>query len=392
MNARPRMKRFPHHTPPFALPFLLLCTILVLFMCALPATADVPAVLLACSHATSPSANFTCSFPEAPSATVPDGPPYTIKCIDNSSVEPNQSIASWKWDFGDGGTSTDQNPRHTYSEASSYDIRLKVTTFCGEQYTNTTVRFISIYCSVPEPGFTTNVTEGYAPLAVGVTDSSKNTRQDISRWIYWFDNADSSSERNPVFVYTAPGTYTINQTVWKDCIQLGSSFYSPATRQIKVNPPLTVLPANETNMTPASPVTAAVPVAPAPVVTSVVPGPGTATEPAPDSAVVPGTGTLSVNTEPAGAQVFIDDVLRGTTPATVPDLSPGSHTLRLEEEGYTSMTIPIQITGGQTNTLSTSLLPVSGGIAILPVIALGLIILGVIGMGIFLVKRQRQQQ
>ena len=99
-----------------------------------------------------------------------------------------------------------------------------------------------------------------------------------------------------------------------------------------------------------------------------------------------------MNTEPAGAQVFIDEVLRGTTPATVPDLSPGSHTLRLEEEGYTSMTIPIQITGGQTNTLSTSLLPVSGGIAILPVIALGLIILGVIGMGIFLVKRQRQQQ
>ena len=389
MNARPQMKRSPHRTPPVALSFLILCTILVLFVCAIPVTADVPAVLLACSHATYPTANFSCSFPEALSATIPDGPPYTIKCIDNTSFEANQSIASWKWDFGDGGTSTDQNPRHTYSEASSYDIRLKVTTFCGEQYSNTTVRFVSIYCSVPEPGFTTNVTEGYAPLAVGVTDSSKNTRQDISRWTYWFDNAHSSSERNPVFVYTAPGTYTINQTVWKDCIQLGSSVYSPATRQIRVNPPLTVSPVNATTMLSAAPVTTTEPVAPA--VTSEGPS-SVATASVQEGTGVSNTGTLSVNTEPAGAQVFIDDILRGTTPATVMDLPAGSHTLRLEREGYSPMTMPVQITGGQTNTLSTSLLPVSGGIAILPVIALGLIIIGVAGMGIFLYKRQRQQQ
>lgn len=391
MNARSPMKRFPQHTPPVALPVLQLCIILVLFVCAVPATADVPAVLLACSHATYPSANFTCSFPEDPSATIPDGPPYTIKCIDNTSVEANQSIASWKWDFGDGGTSTDQNPRHTYSEASSYDIRLKVTTFCGEQYTNTTVRFLSIYCSVPEPGFTTNVTEGYAPLAVGVTDSSKNTRQDISRWTYWFDNTHSSSERNPVFIYTTPGTYTINQTVWKDCVQLGSSFYSPATRQIRVNPPLTVSPVNATTMLSAAPVTPGVPVPPAPAMTSEVPASVATTAPAQEGTGVPGTGTLSVNTEPAGAQVFIDDILRGTTPATVMDLPAGSHTLRLEQQGFTPMTMPVQVTGGQTNTLSTSLLPVSGGIAILPVIALVLIMLSVAGAGIYLYKTRKDE-
>jgi len=390
MNARLLMKRSPHRTLPVTLPFLLLCSVLVLFVCAIPVTADVPAVLLACSHATYPAADFTCSFPEDPSATIPDGPPYTIRCIDNTSVESNQSIASWKWDFGDGGTSTDQNPRHTYSDASRYDIQLAVTTFCGTQYTNKTLTSISIYCSVPEPGFTPNVTEGYAPLAVGVTDSSKNTRQDITRWTYWFDNTHSSSERNPVFVYTTPGTYTLNQTVWKDCVQLGSSFYSPATRQIRVNPPLTVSPVNSTTMLSAAPVTTAAPVTPAPAVTSEVPASVATTAPVQEG--TPGTGTLSVNTEPAGAQVFIDDILRGTTPATILDLPAGSHTLRLEQEGYSPMTMPVQIAGGQTNTLSTSLLPVSGGIAILPVIALVLIMLSVAGAGIYLYRTRKNQE
>ena len=395
------MKRSHHHFLCIALTVLLICIILVPCVSAAAKTKTptpttppptVPPILQACSQARIPTANFTCNFPGDTSAPTPDGPPYTIKCIDNSSAEFNQSVVSWKWDFGDGGSSTDQNPEHTYSDVSRYDITLTATTFCGSQYTNTTSGSITIYCSVPEPGFSTNVTEGYAPLAVEVTDSSLRTRDDITRWTYWFDTTHSSNERDPVFVYTTPGTYTINQTVWKDCIQLGSNSYPPATRQIIVKPRETTTPAvNGTNVTPTVRRTGAAPAGTTPVVTSGAPGPVAGTTPV-KHAGVPGTGTLSVTTDPAGAQVFIDGVPQGITPATIPNIAVGSHTLRFEREGYTQMTVPVvQITDGTITTFSTALTPEPTGIALLPVIAMGIIILGIIIGGAYLYLKQRAE-
>jgi hypothetical protein len=383
------MKRSHHHIICVALSVLILCVVLVPVVSAAQTTPTVPPILQACSQARSPAAGFICGFPGNESPVIPDGPPYTIKCFDNSSTEFNQSVVSWKWDFGDGGTSNDQNPEHTYSAASRYDVKLTVTTFCGAQYSNSTIGFVTTYCSAPEPGFTTNVTEGYAPLVVRVTDTSLRTRTDITRLTYWFDNTHSSNERNTVFTYTTPGTYTINQTVWKDCVQLGNINYTPASRQIKVNPLTADIPVNETNAGPKTTITGAGPAAPAPAVINTTPESVMTTSPAQMPVGVTGTGTLSVISEPAGAKVFVDDVLRGTSPAEVPDLSPGAHTLRFEREGYENMTMAFSIRGGQTTTLSTSLMPVPGGIALLPVIILSLIVLSVLVGGMYLYLKQR---
>ena len=40
------------------------------------------------------------------------------------SIRPR--ITSWKWDFGDGETSTDQNPIHQYKKAGEYVVVLSV--------------------------------------------------------------------------------------------------------------------------------------------------------------------------------------------------------------------------------------------------------------------------
>lgn len=37
------------------------------------------------------------------------------------------TVNHWLWDFGDGTTSTEQNPSHTYSEAKTYTVTLTVT-------------------------------------------------------------------------------------------------------------------------------------------------------------------------------------------------------------------------------------------------------------------------
>ncbi len=49
--------------------------------------------------------------------------PLTVCFTDQSTG----SITSWSWDFGDGGTSTQQNPSHTYSDAGDFTVSLTVT-------------------------------------------------------------------------------------------------------------------------------------------------------------------------------------------------------------------------------------------------------------------------
>jgi PEGA domain len=71
--------------------------------------------------------------------------------------------------------------------------------------------------------------------------------------------------------------------------------------------------------------------------------------------ILPTTGTLSVTTTPAGATIFIDGVQRGVSPATVPGLAPGSHTLVLMMNGYNDLTATVTITAGQTATYTTDL-------------------------------------
>lgn len=382
-------------------PLPVLCLVLTLFiLCGiLPgvsaapanATPTVPAILQACSQARAPVANFSCSFPGDTSAATPDGPPYTMKCRDSSTSDPNQTIVSWKWDFGDGGSSTDQNPEHTYAEVNRYDVRLTVNTFCGSQYANTTANPVGIYCSVPVPDFTTNVSSGYAPLAVQFTDASVKTRDDITRWTYWFDDIHYSNDKNPVWVFTQPGIYNVNQTVWKDCIQLGSSIYPAAKHQIKVYPSGNGQAANTTNATPTPsprPTTAA-PVATTPAVVATTPAPTPEITPEPTKTGTPGRGTLSIDTQPPGAEIYVDDVLKGKSPATIPDLAAGSHTVRFEHDGYQSMTLPVTVPDRDTSTVATTLMPAQGGIAILPLAALCFIVVGILVGAIYLYLRQR---
>jgi PKD repeat protein len=74
-----------------------------------------------------PTASFT--------ATPVSG--HTMQFADTSSGAPT----SWSWDFGDGGTSTQQNPSHTYAAAGPYSVKLTATNAGGS---NQTVKVINV--------------------------------------------------------------------------------------------------------------------------------------------------------------------------------------------------------------------------------------------------------
>ncbi|WP_162198324.1 PKD domain-containing protein, partial [Methanosarcina sp. 2.H.T.1A.6] len=68
--------------------------------------------------------------------------PFIVKFTDTSTGK----VSSWTWDFGDGSTSTDQNPTHTYVTLGSYKVTLTAT---GPGGSNTTTAADSITVSEP---------------------------------------------------------------------------------------------------------------------------------------------------------------------------------------------------------------------------------------------------
>jgi hypothetical protein len=115
------------------------------------------------------------------------------------------------------------------------------------------------------------------------------------------------------------------------------------------------------------------------------------TAPAPVPAeLLPGTGTLFVVTSPAGAQVFVNEVLLGSSPATIPGLTAGLYNLRLEKSGYRNKAVRVDIGDGRVTEYSTALETESGGTGIVPIIAVVLVIAAGAGTACWYVKKKKK--
>ncbi|MEM7365265.1 MAG: PKD domain-containing protein, partial [Pseudomonadota bacterium] len=121
------------------------------------------------------------------------------------------TIASWSWEFGDGNTSTDQNPVHTYAAGGTYTVDLTVTDNLGA--TDTTSQGVTVTAPNGDPvaGFTFATTD----LSADFTDTSTDDGT-IASWSWDFGDTNTSTDQNPVHAYAAAGTYTVNLTVTDD--------------------------------------------------------------------------------------------------------------------------------------------------------------------------------
>ena len=66
-------------------------------------------------------------------------------------------------------------------------------------------------------------------------------------------------------------------------------------------------------------------------------------------------GVLVVESRPAGAKVFLDGKLIGTTPLSMPAVSAGQHTVRLERDGYRRWSSTVRMAGSGQNRVTASL-------------------------------------
>ena len=66
-------------------------------------------------------------------------------------------------------------------------------------------------------------------------------------------------------------------------------------------------------------------------------------------------GALAVDSRPAGARVFMDGTLVGTTPMALPSVPAGSHAIRLEHDGYRRWASSVRIVASEKNRVTASL-------------------------------------
>ena len=129
--------------------------------------------------------------------------PLNVSFTDNSTGSP----ASWKWYFGDGTNSTDQNPVHTYSKAGKYSVTLSASNAAGSSsVTKSSYIVVSNGVNTPVAAFSASPTSGNAPLNVSFTDSSTGSP---TSWKWYFGDGTNSTDQNPVHTYSKAGIYSV---------------------------------------------------------------------------------------------------------------------------------------------------------------------------------------
>jgi gliding motility-associated-like protein len=115
------------------------------------------------------------------------------------------NASTYSWTFGDGGTSTLQNPTHTFATSGTYAVSLIAISQGG--CTNT----ISIPVKVdplPEADFTSNSVCIDAPTVF--TDASAvPAPSSISQWAWDFGDGSTALTQNPSHIFTTAGTHTV---------------------------------------------------------------------------------------------------------------------------------------------------------------------------------------
>lgn len=129
--------------------------------------------------------------------------PLDVSFLDESTGQ----ITSWAWSFGDGGTSSQQHPRHTYQSPGTYTVMLTVT---GPGGSDTASRAVTARVAPPIAAFSAIPRIGWMPLTVTFTDQSSGA---ITNRLWAFGDGSSSSAQNPVHTYLTPGNHLVTLTI-----------------------------------------------------------------------------------------------------------------------------------------------------------------------------------
>jgi len=170
-----------------------------------------------------PVANFTFTGDSNPA-------PCEVSFTNSST-----NATSYSWEFGDGATSIEQNPKHTYTAGGTFSVKLTAT---GQGVFNSTTKNVTIQNSIPAPvaNFTFTGDNKPAPCEVSFT----NTSTDATSFNWEFGDGATSIEQNPKHTYSTGGTFNVKLTA------TGVSGNNSITKGVTIQNPVAAPVANFT--------------------------------------------------------------------------------------------------------------------------------------------------
>ena len=156
--------------------------------------------------------HFGGSCPDASAAASgsPSSGPVPLDVQFDGSVMGGCPEYTYLWDFGDGTTSTEQNPRHTYATEGNYTASLTV----KDSKDNPALSSVSIAASCPPLDATpsANPTGGEAPLTVNFQVTTSGGCPPLT-YAWDFGDGATSAEQNPSHTFQTDGNITASLTV-----------------------------------------------------------------------------------------------------------------------------------------------------------------------------------
>jgi len=157
----------------------------------------------------------------------------------SGSHDPDGTITSYQWTFGDGGSTTGVAPTHTYQAAGAYTVTLTVTDNKGAIDADTAAVTILNRAPIANAGSD----RSGAPGASIAFDGTGSVDQDgrIVTWAWAFGDGTTGTGSAPTHAYAASGTYTAQLTVTDDksssasdtvAVTVAPSTPTPWTRRI----------------------------------------------------------------------------------------------------------------------------------------------------------------
>ncbi len=125
----------------------------------------------------------------------------------DASKDSDGTVTGWSWDFGDGATSTEANPSHTYAGEGSYEVTLVATD--DDQATATVSKSIGVTPPPPNAPPTAQFSQTCSGLSCSFTDGSTDGDGLVTGWSWSFGDGRTETVKNPSHTYTAGGTYTV---------------------------------------------------------------------------------------------------------------------------------------------------------------------------------------
>lgn len=132
--------------------------------------------------------------------------------MDKAEAKVNETISftnttvnasTYAWDFGDGNTSTEENPKHAYLSAGNYTVSLVATGDGGEQTVSETIDITHL---APVASFTIDKTSALLEEVITFTNTSENA----SSYLWDFGDGKTSTEENPQHSFSLGGTFTVS--------------------------------------------------------------------------------------------------------------------------------------------------------------------------------------